>query len=186
MTAVVLAGGRSSRMGKDKTLLPVEGVSLLERTISLVKPFTQDTVVVTNTPQAHVFPGIRLMVDEQPFEGPLAAFAVALHTIAPSETVLLLACDMPNLSSPLIRALLEKSVTAGEKAVVAKTSRGWEPLCACYPGMVRIQVERVLAEGGRSMQELLNRIEKVEVVWKDEELESVNTPEDYGRQITGV
>ena len=95
-TGVVLAGGKSSRMGRDKALVQVEGITLLDRAIEQLRPHAKEVLVIGDparyTPiHAHVVP------DDEPGNGPLGGLVTALAH-ARYVRVLVLACDMPNIT----------------------------------------------------------------------------------------
>lgn len=109
-SAAILAGGRSRRMGRHKALLEYAGRSLLERaaeTLATLQPDVGEIFVVGEWPEYRTLP-LRFVPDDQPSVGPLGGIATALR-VAASERVLVVACDMPRLSSQLLAAMLAES-----------------------------------------------------------------------------
>lgn len=133
VTAVVLAGGRSIRMGTDKTLLTLAGEPLVTRACSTALEYCERAMIVTNYPETLrdlALPSrVTIVTDETPFLGPLGGLATAFsHTS--DEWVLALAADMPWVSREVIQALWEARADAD--VVIPVTDRGIEPLLALY------------------------------------------------------
>lgn len=187
ITAAVLAGGRSMRMGVDKTLLPVDGRPLLARVVDAVEEVCAHTIVVTNRPETldgiDLGPGIRVLTDEVPYQGPLGGLVTALAE-AEDEWVLAVAADMPHLSPAVVRALWD--ARAGADAVLPVTPEGPEPLLALYSRGCLPAARRVLATGRRRLVAMFAELNVIEVPVEslrsvDPELRSflnVNTPEE--------
>lgn len=187
VTAAVLAGGRSMRMGVDKTLLPVDGASLLSRVVDAVGGVCAHTVVVTNREEQIAEAGLpgdtAVLIDEVPFQGPLGGLVTALKG-APDDWVLAVAADIPWLEPELIRALW--AARDGAQVVVPVTEKGLEPLLALYSRDCLAAARHVLATGRRRLVAMFPELKVVELPLEslraaDPELRSlvnVNTPED--------
>jgi formate dehydrogenase accessory protein FdhD len=187
VTAAILAGGRSTRMGVDKTLLAVDGESLLLRVVESVGRVCEHTVVVTNRPEqageAGLSINVPVLADEVPFQGPLGGLVTALKD-APDEWVLAVAADMPWLEPELVRALWD--ARDGAQVVVPVTDKGLEPLLALYHRDCLPIARRVLKSGRRRIVAMFSELRVVEVPVEalraaDPQLRSlvnVNTPED--------
>jgi FdhD protein len=187
VTAAVLAGGRSMRMGVDKTLLPVDGETLLARVVEAVGSVCAHTVVVTNRPEqareAGLPAGVPVLVDEVPFQGPLGGLVTALKD-APDDWVLAVAADMPWLEPDLVRALWE--ARDGAQVVIPLTEKGPEPLLALYHRDCLPVARRVLESGRRRLVAMFPELIVAEVPIESlraadpslRSLVNVNTPED--------
>jgi FdhD protein len=187
ITAAVLAGGRSMRMGVDKTLLPVDGESLLVRVVEAVGSVCAHTVVVTNRPEqaeaAGVAAAVPVLVDEVPYQGPLGGLVTALKE-APDDWVLAVAADMPWLEPGIIRSLWD--ARDGAQIVVPLTAKGPEPLLALYHRDCLPVARRVLASGRRRLVAMFPELVVVSVPVEDlrsadpelRSLVNVNTPGD--------
>jgi FdhD protein len=187
VTAAVLAGGRSMRMGVDKTLLPVDGETLLARVVEVVEAVCDHTVVVTNRPEQIAEAGLpadtAVLIDEVPNQGPLGGLVTALRE-APDEWVLAVAADIPYLEPAVIRALWDARDSA--RVVVTVTESGVEPLLALYHRDCLPVARRVLASGRRRLVAIFPEVPVVELSLEalraaDPSLRSlvnVNTPED--------
>ena len=129
VTGVVLAGGRSSRFGRDKALLELAGEPLLTRAVRLLGRLT-DEVLVLGPPErgAHA-PGARVIPDERPGDGPLPALATALREMH-GERMIAVATDMPLLSADLLAYLLQRS--QGYDVTVPRVGGRTQQLHAVY------------------------------------------------------
>lgn len=178
LSAVILAGGRSRRMGQDKALLTTpSGQPLLAQTAQIAQQLTAEVVVVTPWPERYrqvVPPTVRLLLEDCSREdsprGPLSGFAQGWTQIH-SDWCLLLACDLPYLeSAPLQRWwcwLLAQSEhwhrfaeppASLPVASLAPGSKGWEPLCGYYHRRCLPGLWRRLASGDRAFQPWLTTV----------------------------
>lgn len=108
VAGVVLAGGRSSRFGRDKALLEVNGQTLLQRTVATLRSVVEDVIVLGPSERAQQVEGVEVLQDEIPGIGPLAGIYTALRA-RPGQAVLVVAVDMPFLSTDLLRYLVSLS-----------------------------------------------------------------------------
>ncbi|HBK96636.1 MAG TPA: molybdenum cofactor guanylyltransferase, partial [Microcoleaceae bacterium UBA10368] len=105
IAVLVLAGGKSSRMGRDKALLEIEGKSLLQRACSVAASLTSEVYVLTSWPDRYrstLTKECQFLVEYNPGSGPLVALTQGLTEIA-AEWILLLACDLPLLEAQIIQ-----------------------------------------------------------------------------------
>lgn len=104
--AIVLAGGRSSRFGRDKLAEPIDGTPLLDHAIAAVRALTDEIVVVAGAEtDPPVRDGVTVVHDDRPFEGPLAALRIGLMA-SPVDRVIVVAGDMPTLVPAVLGRLL--------------------------------------------------------------------------------
>lgn len=141
----VLAGGRSTRMGRDKALLVHEGRTLLERQVTQAWGLAPQAVFVVGRAQAELgkLQAVGLP-DAQPGLGPLGGLATVLAATQAAH-VLLLAVDMPALTAEFLRRLLVRR-TPGV-GVVPRSEHGWEPTVGLYPRACIGAVEAAVAAG---------------------------------------
>ena len=184
--AVVLCGGRSTRMGRDKATLPFGDVTLLERTVGILRPLVDEVTVVGRRDQAlpELPADVRLAFDAVEDLGPLGGLQAALaHTT--SDVVYVTGCDTPFLAPAFVTLLFEALDDA--RIAVAEQDGFTHPLAAVYRRDVLPVVERLLAE--KRMRPVF-LFEEVETVFVQEDalraadpalrsLENVNTPEAY-------
>ena len=192
ITAAVLAGGRSQRMGVDKTLLEIDGVTMLSRVARAMREVCEHVVVVTTRPEAaaeaDLPPGVEVITDDVEYQGPLGAIATALAQSS-NEWVLAVAADMPWVSSAVVRALWD--LRGDADVVVPRNDGGLEPLMALYRCEAALPVaRRLLADGERRPVTLYDSLTVIEVPEShlrdvDPELKSlvnINTPQDFERE----
>jgi molybdopterin-guanine dinucleotide biosynthesis protein A len=118
VSGLVLVGGSSSRMGRNKALLPVGGVPLIERVVAALRPLATDILLMTNEPAPYAHLGLPCIPDEQPGYGPLMGLYSGLKAVR-HEAVLLVACDMPFLNPALLARLVE--LLPGYDLVIPRT-----------------------------------------------------------------
>ena len=189
ISAAILAGGRAARFdGADKASLVVGGRRIVERQLAALASVAGDVRIVGNDPARYADLGVVVIPDLVTGAGPLGGVYTALAD-ARHARVLVLACDLPFVSAALLDRLAIESGTGEEvDAVVPRTRRGLEPLCAMYrkrcAGAARRQIDagdlRMTAfVAGLRVRELDCRTLAAE----DEGtlFENVNTPHDYAR-----
>lgn len=165
LDGIVLAGGRSRRLGVDKAALVFGGRTLLEIVVERLAGVCRNVVVACGRTENEGLPAlpVRYVSDDIPGQGPLAGLQAGLRAIE-NEFALVVACDMPFLNPNLLvyMAALPRSY----EALVPKAER-WHPLHAVYARSSLPAVDRLLAEGRNSMEELLSRL-KVRTLTEDE------------------
>ncbi len=184
--AVILAGGRSSRMGVNKALLDFDGRPLISIVIDRVRPLTDRIIISSNDNDSYRFLNFPVVPDRFMDCGPLAGFHAAMLSNV-SSVYLMLACDLPNLQSPLLRNLV--LLADGVDAVIPRTEDGGlHPLCAVYRRTCLPSIERALQRGTNKVVEtFLNDTLVVKWVgpneghYRDADLANINTPEDLQR-----
>ena len=166
-------GGRSSRMGRDKALLPYRGGSLAGAVARAVECAAGRVTLVGN-------PGIGGIADLYPGEGPLGGILTALHHTT-AEWNLVVACDMPGISSELLGRLLEAAEESGADALLPSGPSGKvEPLCAVYRRQSLEQMEANFARGIRKVTAALEGLATVRLAVPElAPFQNVNTPEDW-------
>ena len=188
ISAIVLAGGKSSRMGKDKALLNLNGNALLTQVCLLASKCATQTYVVTPWSEKYqsFVPSSCQLVKEQlvlnaTSNTPLIGFFQGMQLVK-TEWVLLLAYDLPYLSSSQVKQWLPALATVlpTEIALLPRHPKGWEPLCGFYRRSCLSSLEAYLKDGGRSFQSWLARHPVKELPISDRTcLFNCNTPEDW-------
>ena len=185
-TAIVLAGGRSSRMGRDKSLLPVDGSPLIAAVCAQLRSRFQQVVVSANDPEKYAFLGCRVVPDAVAGQGPLMAIASALDQ---SETDLnvVVACDIPVIDPAFMAGMLARS-RRRDGVVPVHADGGVEPLLAVYRKSALPGLRQALADGERRVLAGLERC-RIRYVPLDgaDWLRNLNTPaqyEDFRRDVT--
>jgi molybdopterin-guanine dinucleotide biosynthesis protein A len=189
-TGIILAGGNSSRMGKNKALLPLPGnqaVTFLEHLVSQLDACCVETLIVArDQAQAtgYAFPNVRVTFDKTPYIGPLMALYSGL-SVLDTEHALVVAVDLPFVQLTLLSFLLSLPLAADTLLVPLVHNRP-QVLLAIYPRSVLPLVKEQLQQGRRDLRCLLEVapvqfIEEAQLLEVDPELRSfinINTPEE--------
>lgn len=154
-SAVLLAGGHSTRMGGDKALLPFEGRALWERQWALLEEVgVAQKFLSARADQDWVPEGITVVRDGLTDAGPLAGIAAALSQ-AETTHLIVLAVDLPQMQAVWFDALREDC--AMDVGAVGKRDGLYEPLAAIYPCSLRESAEQALQSDDRSLQRFIAR-----------------------------
>lgn len=129
VTVAILAGGRSRRMGTNKSFLPFAGKPLVQHVIERVQTLSLPVILITNSPNQYAVFDLPMFGDVYPGCGSLGGLYTALHSSATDYT-LCVACDMPFLNVDLLRYLLD--LRSGVSAVVPYIADHYESLHAVY------------------------------------------------------
>ncbi|WP_448603647.1 molybdenum cofactor guanylyltransferase [Thermoleptolyngbya sp.] len=190
-SAIILAGGHSTRMGRDKALIEVEGTPLLQRIGAIAQSCANPVLIVTPWPEryAALLPDCQF-VSEVPLpgetepHGPLVGFLQGLERAAarhPPEWTLLLACDLPRLQAAAVQqwATQLDTVQPGAIAYLPRDPQGWQPLCGFYRLSSLPLLRDFVQAGGRSFQHWLVQHPVAEIPGIDfAHLLNCNTPDD--------
>ena len=153
-TAVLLAGGRSTRMGRDKAALEIEGEPLWQRQLATLRATGASHLLISGRadgPFANA--GVLVIEDLTPGAGPLGALEAVLPRIATSHA-LVLAIDLPAMRADFLRVLV-KTALARDCSVIPESDGRFEPLAAVYgPSLLPVVIE-CLRGPDHSMQNLL-------------------------------
>lgn len=175
MDAVLLAGGKSSRMGRDKALLPFAGTTLAAWVIGRIRPAVAAVIVVAPDPRPFAGYGVRVVPDLFPGRGPLGGLHAGLAA-SRAAAGLAVACDMPLVSPDLARHLRLALEATGAEAAVPLWRRGAEPLFAVYRRSAVRAAEAELHAGSGRLTDFLTRLR---VRWVPEaELAAFGNPEE--------
>ena len=186
VTGVLLAGGRSRRMGRDKRALELEGSSLLQRSLSVIGKLFSEVLVVTAAPEPGIVPpGSRQVTDLIPNCGSLGGLMTGLSH-ASHQRVFVAACDMPLLNPDVIRWLCQVDPEAD--VVIANPAQGIQPMHAVYSKQCLPWLESMAKEGRLKIQDIVGAQGLTVRVILDDEVRgrdpqglsflNVNTPAD--------
>jgi molybdopterin-guanine dinucleotide biosynthesis protein A len=186
LTGYVVAGGRSTRMGRDKALLPWGDATLLDHAIARLARVCGDVRVLCGPSERYADRGRPVVLDAAG-GGPLAGLAAALDDAAGADA-LCLGVDLPNVTVELLAAIA--GLDPGADAVVPATARGPEPLCALYRAACREPVAARVARGEFRMTSFWPDVRvrsmggAALLAFGDPErlFANVNAPEDYRRE----
>ncbi len=184
ITAFVLAGGRSSRMGRDKALLSLGEQNLLQRALHTAGEVSSRTCIVGSKQLYGTFGEI--IEDIYPGCGPLGGIHAAL-TSTDTDLNLIISVDMPGMTEDFLRWLLAKSAAQSELIVVPEAAGSLQPLCATYRKAVAGIAEQALQRGEYKVGRLFSQV-PTRIIRESEILaagfspglfQNVNTPEEY-------
>ena len=169
-------------MGRDKALLPhPQGGSLLQHTCALTLATGLETVCLSRPHQGHrqhlatALGQVSVLEEQPPWEGPLLALA-KLMTIYPDRPMLLLACDLPNLTPPLLNALA--APLSSRRARLATDGRRQQPLLASYGSDLATTLHQAVAAGVRSFRQWLPGLDVEWLRVPSPALVNLNRPQD--------
>lgn len=186
MTGIILAGGKSVRMGRDKAYMEVAGQPQLVRLVEALRPVFGNIIVSANAPCPYRWPRVKIVPDIDPGCGPLAGIYSALAASG-SFYNFVVACDMPCVNIDLVGYMY--SLSRGFDAVVPYLKKGPESLFAVYAKSCLGAMEEMLAKGERRVQMLLEKVKMRQVSEKEIRLfgspdgifANMNTPRDVRR-----
>lgn len=182
ISAAVMAGGKSRRMGRDKAWLELGGRTIIERVVDVLREVADEVVIVANDARYGAL-GLRVVPDRFSEGGALGGIATGVWA-ATHECVLVVACDMPFLRADVLRLLLSHAPEAD--AVVPRVGGEFETLHALYSKACLPAMERALAAGRMRVISFygdvrVRAVEEDELRAVDPEMRSftnVNTPEE--------
>ncbi len=184
VSAVVLAGGKSLRMGQDKALLPFQGRPLIQHICKQLQSAFSETIVAGNDPEKYAFLGLPTVSDEFTGQGPMAGIASGLAA-ARHGLAFFVACDVPWIDFKLVAHLLH--AVEGHDGAVPVTPEGhYEPLFAIYRKSMLPHFRGTLKAGQRRILDAYRSANVTTVPMQARTpLENINTAEDY-RRATGA
>jgi molybdenum cofactor guanylyltransferase len=204
----VLAGGGSTRFGRNKALVRIGDQVLLSRLCFVLREVTR-SVTIVGAPEKYGGLGTQCVPDRWPGEGPLGGIVTALGVSATEgreprevparpgsenaagvgrpEWSLIVGCDMPFLTREWLAYIAERAQASGAEVVAPKSAHGLEPLCACWHSSAAGKLQRAFEGGVRKVTEGMKHL-AMEVLdethWKrfdsaDRLFWNMNTPGDY-------
>jgi molybdenum cofactor guanylyltransferase len=157
----VLAGGASTRFGRDKALVEFDGKPMLTRMIQQLQSVSRRVKLVAS-PGKYAGYGVEIVADQWPGEGPLGGIITALEDAAKasrqSEWNLIVSCDMPFLTSDWLRFMAERAAKGNAQVLLAHSNSGPEPLCACYRTDGAAKLRAAFESGIRKVTEGLKHV----------------------------
>lgn len=187
VSAAILAGGHARRFdGADKAALRIGTERIIDRQLAALSGIADDIRIVSGHPDRYADLRVPVITDAIPNAGPLGGIYTALVE-AQHDRVIVLACDLPFVT----RALLARIAAAGteqDDAVMPRSSRGLEPLCAWYHRRGRTRIRERINAGELGVHDLVDvlrvrelGLEALAPIAEDDTFQNVNTPHDYER-----
>jgi len=158
-TAVILAGGKSSRMGFDKQFLEINEKRLIDIQIDRLREDFEEIIVVSNKTTQYIDVNYKIVCDEIKEIGPLGGIHVGLKN-STSKYTYITACDMPIISNDYIRYMKEK-IKGNVDACVTKTGNRIEPFNGFYSTSLIHKIEELISIKRTSMFSLLSNINTI-------------------------
>ena len=156
VTAIVLVGGRSTRLGRSKAREMIDGRSIIQRVLDATQPLADEVLLVAARGQDTSWlprgGRIRHIVDAYADSGPLVGIYSGLAA-AHSDRCVAVACDMPLLKTELLQSLVE--LLSGCDAVVPRLEGRAQPLHAVYARSCAGVMHKALEQGSRSLHDVL-------------------------------
>ena len=187
VSAAIMAGGKSTRMGQDKAWIELDGEPLIARVAAVLAQVADEVIVVANDPKYESL-GLRVVRDRWPTGGPLGGIATGVGA-ATHNTVLVAACDLPFTSTEMWRLLLGHSGEAD--VVIPRVGGEYETLHALYAKACLPQMARSIAENHLRVISFFDQVrvlavEEPELRAVDPTLRAftnVNTPEELAEAL---
>lgn len=180
-SGIILAGGRSSRMGQDKALMEINGIPMLQHLANLLKECSQEIIIASNNEQHHLFGDVGVR-DNYKDSGPMAGIEAGL-SIARNSQCIVLSCDTPFVTSSILSALTSKN---SKHALIARCKDQTHPLIGIYSASTLPTIRSFLEEKQLKMRALLVALNADYEQFPDE-LErafiNINTQEEWNQAI---
>jgi len=174
----VLAGGGSTRMGRNKALLPFHGMTLVEHIAGIVREAAGSVTLIGDPSQLEHL-GLPVIPDRVAGRGPAGGIETAL-TITTTDWNLIAGCDMPGITCDILLGLLDRARLTQADCVAAAASQGEpEPLCAVYHRRCLAAVSRAIVENRLKMKTLLSELGAELMAVDPAVLANANTPGEW-------
>jgi molybdopterin-guanine dinucleotide biosynthesis protein A len=186
-TAAILAGGRARRLGGvDKSALVVGGTSILDRQLAVLRGLTPHILIVASNEHRYEDVGVPVVSDRIRGAGSIGGLYTALLD-APTEQIVVIACDMPFLTAPFLSRLA--ALGAGADAAMPRDGHGLHPTCAAWSRRAAPYLRGHIDRGRLRILDALDGLEVREMDPRElarfdpdgRLLLNVNTPDDYAR-----
>jgi molybdopterin-guanine dinucleotide biosynthesis protein A len=190
ITGVILAGGQNTRFPIQKGFIRINGVSIVERNLALMRSLFHEVLISTNMPEAYFTLGAKLVGDVLPSRGPMAGIYTALIN-SRDPSVFVIACDMPFPDAGVIRLVCERYSEQSQRdhidAAVPVFNREPQPLFGVYCNSILSALEEGILNDKTALRQFLNEIRvcyvnETDVRAADPEGKSfvnINTVDDY-------
>lgn len=182
LTAVILTGGQSRRMGQNKALLTLQGQSFLQRIVQAAAPLVQEVAVVDHGGLAVHWKG-KTWADRYQGQGPVAGIETALWNIT-TPYALVLSCDIPLIAPFVLQYLITNHIPT--KTTIFTVQERWQPLIGIYAKAEQPVFERALQQQQYRLMDVLQHIPlqlcPCPAPWHHH-LSNINTPKAYQQLV---
>ena len=176
-TAIIMAGGDSSRMAMDKSVLAINGKPIVEIIAEQLRTSFSQILISANDAEKFAFLGLQIVPDRIQGQGPLMGIASALEASA-NDVNFVVACDIPHIDLAYVRKMLS---LAKEADIVIPTTgdKEYEPLFAVYNKSALEAINEVLRTGGRKISDVFTRCKVSYIELKADRFANLNTRTEY-------
>ncbi len=180
VTGIILAGGKSSRMGYDKGLAEIDGRKIIERVYGVLKQVADQVIIISNNDAYH-YMGLPVFGDIYKEKGPLSGIYTGLAHSG-TERNLVVACDMPFVSVELLKNILDRS--EDYDIVVPTVNNDMEPLCGFYRKEINGKLKELIEQHRLPVHIAVKNFNMLEFTVTDKEMldagvfTNINKPED--------
>ncbi len=187
VTALILCGGKSSRMGRPKAFLPFAGQTIVEHLVAMCRELFNEVFLVANEPEKYSHLTVDVVKDVLPHRGPLGGILSGL-LVATNSHAFVIACDMPLVQPRLLKRMAE--ARDGNDVLVLSHDGFIEPLLGLYSKECIKPLEESLFGGRLKTQDFLLGLNATTFEYRREKGEAlpsyynVNTPQDYCDVLT--
>lgn len=184
ITGIILAGGKSSRMGTDKGMLVLNGKKIIEYVIAALTPNVSEVIIISNN-ENYNYLGYKVYKDIVKECGPIGGIFTGLEKSI-TENNIIVSCDIPNISSTMIAYIISNSDE--EDALIPVHSGQPEPLCAVYKKSTAKDFKQLLNSGNYKMLDALKHLKTsyLDVVnaqgFSEDIFSNINTPAEFQAQ----
>jgi molybdopterin-guanine dinucleotide biosynthesis protein MobB len=180
LSGAIIAGGKSSRLGVNKALLPLQGRLVIERMLETLSPIVSSIKIIANNPSDYRSLNIETVSDLRPGCGPLSGIHAAL-SLSPTEYVLIVSCDLPLITADKLGPLLFEY--PGYDITMFK-HKLFEPLCAIYRRTCLPALEELIDHGEYRIIDLFPTLNtRIIRIDQSDAFLSINTKEDYEKLL---
>lgn len=190
ITGVILAGGKSSRMGVNKSFLKLGSQTIIERITVLMKSIFKEVIIITNTPEEYAFFQLPLYEDIAKGKGPLGGIHSGL-TYSKTEKNFVISCDVPLMTKEMIEYIANFKT---DKPIIFCEAAGYhQPLAGIYSKKIVSEIEKFISNNeinDRSFHHFLKNVNAEIIhpgdlsIYNDEIFFNVNKKEDYEKLLT--
>ena len=182
ISAIILAGGKSTRMNGNKALLPVYGKRLIETIVHTLEEYFVEILISTRCSNQFDFLEHRMVIDEKPGHGPLMGILSGLRASSNSVNFVI-ACDIPEINLQFIEEMTNH-INGYDIVVPVSGKDKYEPLFSLYNKSVIPKIEGLLNEGQKKISNLFARCNTKYLPMKDNGwFYNLNTLNDYNQYI---
>ncbi len=154
-TAIILAGGKSRRMGMDKSLIKIDGQPLIQKLYQEISPSFNEIIISSNEKEKYSFLNLPVIEDEEKDRGPLMGIYSCLKATS-NENNFVIACDIPNINSEFINNIIQESESFD--ALIPRHEDGKiEPLFAVYKKSLLPKIKEILDSGLNKISHLFEK-----------------------------